>query len=117
MTKDYHIENDDLTWEMTVRIDHEKADKPIKEMVEFWGGWKEKLKDSDGDYTKAFLKMLGVECYKILVAEDLTIDGLIRRFSTKEQKEGWYQMDGSDGIEILDADSVEIEEYMFTVTP
>src|SRR4051812_1995781 len=46
----------------TVQItDSEKTREVIKEMVEFWGNWEDRLRDNGGDYTKTWLKQLVIE--------------------------------------------------------
>ena len=92
--------NEELICE--VSINEEKAEPFIKEMVEFWSGWKENLQRSGG-YTKAFLKNLGV-----FVASESKLPG--------EYDEGWCSFDGSYGITAtvfpfyFNKDDIEIEE-------
>jgi len=114
--KKFKIENFSLNWEMSVAIDEEKAMPFIKEMVEFWAGWESLLADFNGDYLKAFLKMLGAECLQLMITEDYTLEGLIGAFDQSNQKEGWCPLDGTYGIEIIDADDCRIYEEEFSIS-
>lgn len=69
----------------TVEIDEAKAAEPIKEMVEFWTNWEEKVEDNKGDYVKTWLQNLAIY--------------IIRNGHPPDtEDEGWYPMDGSHGI-------------------
>lgn len=96
--------NYDLEPVVEIRItDRAKADPAIKEMVEFWSGYEDRLREAKGDYTQAFL-------------------GYVARFCCRNNRppgkddEGWYPLDGSHGIEtadfypvdLLDEDLIEI---------
>ncbi|MHB8209121.1 DUF2528 family protein [Mucilaginibacter sp.] len=84
----------------------------IKEMVEFWGWWQERLDRNEGDYTKTFLQQLAREINYIQVEYDYNLRGVIEEF---ENREGWFKMDGSLGIEILSIDDFEMEYHDYEV--
>lgn len=101
--KRYTMEHLWLSWECVVEIDEVKAAPAIKEMVEFWSFWEDRLEDAEGDYTKAFLCQLAREIFiQQMESRCATAEGLIRVFS---RMEGWVPLDGSQGIKIVDADS------------
>ncbi len=75
-----------------VEIDEEKAEKPIKQMVEFWSNWERPLEENEGDYTKTWLKSLALfilERGRIPSGDGWNID------------EGWCKLDGTFGIKVL----------------
>lgn len=86
----------DFTTLATVEIDPAKAAPLIKEMVEFWAFWEDRLADNDGDYTKTWLKLLG--------------SFIIRNNRPPKDDEGWYQLDGSLGIKLLSWERWEHDE-------
>lgn len=59
----------------------------IKEMVEFWSMWKKDLADVKGDYVKCWLIKLS--------------QYLLRNNRVPKNEEGWYDLDGSKGIKLL----------------
>jgi hypothetical protein len=85
-----------------VVIDEEKAAPFIKEMVEFWANYGERLTAAKGSYTKAWLMMLG--------------RFILRNSKPPKDEEGWYPLDGSYGIKLEkwdtwepDPDEIEVE--------
>lgn len=53
---DFSDGDGDKVMELTVSVvETESAVKEIKEMVEFWRGWKNSLRSFEGDYTKTFV--------------------------------------------------------------
>ena len=87
--KTYEIEYEMLPL-ATVELDAETAAGPIKEMVEFWSDWEKRLAANGGDYIKAWLKQLGMF--------------ILRNHCRPNDKndEGWYPLDGSHGIKLVD---------------
>ena len=81
-------------------------------MVEFWYGWKNKLSDYKGDYIKTFLRQLSETSYILSISENLTTDGQIKNISTKE---GWINLDGSEGIRIVSGFSLDIDDFDFNI--
>jgi hypothetical protein len=86
-----------------VEINPQLAEKPIKEMVEFWMDWEWSLKENFGDYTKTWLKML--------------TKFILQRRRCPNNDEGWCELDGTHGIKLLhsyeyefDDDNIEITE-------
>lgn len=111
--KKFKVNNIHLDWEYIVEIDEEKAKKPIKEMVEFWASWEKELSENDNDYTKTFLKMLGKNILLIIISNNYNLYGVLQEF--KNEKEGWYPLDGEYGIKIIDFDDFEIERDDFEI--
>jgi len=115
MTKMYNLGHAfQSDWKMTVEIDHEIADKQIKEMVEFWRGWEFRLSENEFDYTVVFLKQLAHEVFCAQVAECYNLTGIIEHFN---KLEGWTPIDGSMGITIKEVSSDAIEFRHFKVSP
>lgn len=121
--KTYKLEMNQTHWEMQVEIDEEliypygdnktsTCKEAIITMVEFWANHKSLLEDNDGDYTKAFLKMLARECFLITVEKQYNLNGLIEEF---EDREGWCNMDGSFGIKIIQADDFDPDYSDFEI--
>ena len=85
-----------------VEIDKEKAEKPIKQMVEFWMNWEFKLRENNGDYTKTWLKMLAIF--------------ILKRQRIPNDDEGWCKFDGSFGIKIPYCQAFEFYEDQIEIT-
>lgn len=99
--KTYTLEYD--SYELArVQIDPATADQPIKEMVEFWACWEWRLKRCGGDYTKTFLTMLAK---RILNHGDVPKD-----------EEGWYPLDGSNGVKVLSVTPYEYDHDLIEIT-
>lgn len=121
--KKFKISYPDLSWDCLVELDedqiitglganenHQASVKDlIKQMVEFWHDWENFLKENDGDYLTAFLKMLG---QKILLLK-IEYGGNIQQGFV--DSEGWVRMVGSYGIKIISADDVNFNESDFVV--
>ncbi len=82
----YHLTYD-LDPLATVQIDHAKADPSIREMVEFWAWWEDRLASNGGDYTRTWLKQLALY--------------IVRRGRIPHDDEGWCPLDGNaPGIKV-----------------
>jgi len=108
----YKLSHRDLAWEAEVEVDTEKSAPVIKEMVEFWLGWESRLEGHSGDYLSTFLAMLARELL-IVVMEG----GWGSRVSKFKNREGWYPLDGSQGITLVRCDDYRFEDEEFTVEP
>lgn len=112
----YTVTYDPTYWSFTVTIEDEFNDKQtldiIKQMVEFWSDWEQRLDENDGDYTMAFLQQLGKEAFLIAVENNYNTVGVVDEFNSRE---GWYPMDGSMGITIVATDTAEILHSDFSV--
>jgi len=101
--KTYNIYYHDQ-WLATILIDKSKSEDSIKEMVQFWGNWEQRLLNNNGNYIKTWINQL--------------ISHII--YSGKppdKDDEGWVPLDGLYGITLVnwsryefDEDLVEIEE-------
>jgi len=100
-------------WHCVIEIDETKAKQPIKEMVEFWMGWKDRLAMNDNDYIETFLQQLARKLFYLSYVERYNLNGIISYFG--DGIEGWYEMNGEHGIRILEVMPVEIEDNDFTV--
>jgi len=98
----YEIEYENLPL-ATVEVDAETAAQPIKEMVEFWSGWEERLKDNSGDYLNTWLKQLAI----------FILRNHCRPTDIKD--EGWYSLDGRHGINLLFWHAWEPDESMISI--
>lgn len=68
----------------------------IKEMVDFWTGSKRYLALNNGDYVITFLQQCGQ--WIAMTGSTYSTRGMQDYF---EEKEGWYKMNGTDGIKII----------------
>lgn len=80
----------------TVEIDETKAADLIKDMVNFWSGAEDRLEENDGNYTNAWLKMLGMF--------------ILNNRRPPDGDEGWCKLDGKFGIKILSWNRWEFDE-------
>ena len=106
MKTTYELQYDCQTLALVEIIDSEKSREAIKEMVEFWGNWKNRLKENNGNYTTTWLKQLAKYILNSGVRPDTSLDN-----------EGWYELNGSYDIKItyfsrfeFDEDEIEITE-------
>ncbi len=124
MKKRYKISHPDSYSTLTVEIDFSYkidvgegeiylVEDDIKEMVDFWITKEERLMDSDGDYTIAFLKQLHAEVMEISIEYNYNLWGIIEEFNDRE---GWSKMDGSRGIKLIHFEEPEIfDAHLFNV--
>jgi hypothetical protein len=110
MKKRYLVQYD-WTYDMNVTIDHSiMTDEKLHEMNNFWSGAEDRLREAGGDITKAVLKMLALRAF-IMTVTELDPEGMFRR----GEVEGWYPMDGSEGIWLTHLDQFELDEDEITV--
>lgn len=81
---------------LEVKIDHQLAETPIKEMVEFWSGWEYDLEENNNNYTTTWLKNL--------------IRFYIRRGRIPKNDEGWCSFEGKFGITVKSLDYFDISD-------
>jgi hypothetical protein len=117
MKKTYCIENLATWTECSVEVDldfvlpFKNDDKitttadAIKDMVEFWIGWENRLEANQGDYTITFLQQLAREINYIQIEYNYNLIGVIDEFRNRN---GWCAMDGSFGIWIKQIDDFEL---------
>jgi hypothetical protein len=111
----------DWDWEMKVEIDFDFPNimGEIKDMVEFWSNWEERLDDNDGDYVKTFLQQLGQKVY-FMINDCGSVYSLLNSFNWDAEpfsggEEGYCNMDGTKGIKIISADTWGIDKEEFEV--
>jgi len=95
----------EFDWQKLAEVDIVKSIKSheaIKEMVEFWGMWEDRLEDADGNYLNLWMKQLG---------EFILLN---RRLPDKED-EGWYVLDGTYDITLISYDLYEHSSRDFEV--
>ncbi len=89
----------DWDYELHNKSAYKDVEDMVKQMVEFWAGWREKLKENKGNYTENFLKNFCEQCLLYSAYDNYNVVGIIDEFNDKE---GWCPMDGSWGITLLD---------------
>lgn len=122
--KTYTVEHTPTYGEIKVEIDFDyvndfgagpvSMDGIIKDMVDFWDGSKDRLKDNNGNYLNTFLKQLCQRCMAFALEGNYNVNGVINKFMTEE---GWLPMDGSGGIKLTWLDQMDIsnqEDYSIT---
>lgn len=123
-TKIYEVEHTQANGAITVEIDFDYqfsfGDKPqtvtgiIKEMVEFWSGSENRLKENNNDYLKTFLKYLCQTALSIQMEKNYNLSGVLDVF---ENLEGWCEMNGDCGIKITYLEQIDLslqEDYEIT---
>lgn len=115
--KKFNIEHEPTGGEITVEIDFgfsrqfgektETVNDFIKEMVTFWSGWESRVEENEGSLLLTFLKQLCKQSVFLEFEGNWNTDGVIEKFYTLE---GWYPMDGSYGIKLLNVSGMEIWE-------
>ncbi len=98
--KTFKIEYDYTTL-AEVQVDEEKAAKIIREMVDFWSGSEDRLKENDGDYLRTWLKQLG--------------GFILSHRRPPQDDEGWYNLDGTWGIKLVHWEEYEFDEGMIEI--
>lgn len=113
MKKNFLIQNEYANCDITVEIDFSFVDNNgrnidviIKDMVDFWQGYKDRLSNNCNNYLNTFLKQLCKKCIMILANDKLSLNGLINEFNDLE---GWYNMDGSYGIRIIGYSEIDLD--------
>lgn len=97
----YHLKYKDVIVARVEVSDTDVARGAIKEMVEFWMGWEMELDRDGGDYTRCFLRRL---------------TNYILTFGEPPQEtEGWYPLDGSWGIKVLESSPWEFDTDQISI--
>jgi hypothetical protein len=98
-------------WECKIEIaDTEQTQAAIKEMVEFWGGWEQRLKFNDGNYTMTFIKDIAPIILDL--SKEWNFQGILDQF---KEMEGYYELNGSQGITLLEVDHLSYDEDDFYI--
>lgn len=113
MKKKYVVEHAPTGANIIVEIDHsfENLDRNIKDMVDFWSNSKEKLSNEKGDYTRTWLKMLLTEILNNECGESRS-----KQLEYFQDCEGFYPLDGSYGITLIDVSYPIFDEDDFDIT-
>lgn len=100
----------DLDHVNKIKTDKGEEDYPvseaIKDMVDFWTGSDNRLRDNDGNYLNTFLKQLATKVIGLLADGNFSTYGIIEEM---KDQEGWCNLDGSFGIKLLDVTSPEMD--------
>lgn len=98
MKKKYLVIDEVTEGEIRVEIDHsfENIDVNINNMVQFWANTVEDLERENGDYLKCWLKILLDE-----ILHNGVGDSLQRQLEYFQDCEGFYPLDGTYGIRLL----------------
>lgn len=100
----------DLDHVNKIKTDKGEEDYPvseaIKDMVDFWTGSDNRLRDNDGNYLNTFLKQLATKVIGLLADGNFSTYGIIEEM---KDQEGWCKLDGSFGIKLLDVTSPEMD--------
>ena len=113
--KKYMVEHAPTGGSITVEIDFDfvrKMDETeswdmnrmIREMVEFWHGCEERLAENNGDYVKTYLIQLCSSCIELY--DSLGVKKLIQEVNDSE---GYFKVDGSDGIKLIEFNEPEFD--------
>jgi len=102
MKKKYLVFDSVTEGEIRVEIDHsfENIDRILKQMVEFWANTSEDLEREGGNYLKCWLKILLDEILNNGIG-----DSLEKQLEYFEEVEGFYPLDGTYGIRLLQISS------------
>lgn len=84
----------------------------IENSVDFFDGSKDDLAQFDGDYIKTYAMQLARELCIMQVQQGLILEALIDDFKNKE---GWFPIDGSWGVRVLNADDFTFSSGEFMV--
>jgi len=96
---------------ITVEVDDElMTEKELHEINNFWSNSKSRLRNAKGSVLHAVLKMLCRNVLYIQMTSDYNLCGVVAEFDWSDGcgVEGWPNMDGSEGIKII-----EVEEFCF----
>jgi hypothetical protein len=98
----------DLEYDMLplcrVEIAPERAAKPIQEMVNFWSESEYRLNENGRDYLRTWLKQLGA-----FILRNGRAPG-VGSFGQPVEDEGWFKLDGSHGIKVINVEPFEPDE-------
>lgn len=87
-----------------------KTLEAMEEAVRFWVCGDERLEQSEGDVMQAYFKLL---CQEMIVESiELNKVGMLRHF---KEAEGWFPLDGSKGVTLLDVSGFKFEPAFFNV--
>lgn len=76
----------------------------IREMVEFWVGGEDRVVENNGDYVKTYLIQLCSLCIELY--DSLGVKKLIQEVNDSE---GYFNVDGSDGIKLIEFNEPEFD--------
>lgn len=103
------------THDMKFEVDHSIATEDFfHELNDFWSESEDRV-DEDGSAFSGVMKLLAAVIFQLTVEyPNKNTNGIKQLF--KYGKEGWPQLDGSWGIELLETDSFEFDSSEFTIT-
>jgi len=102
------------THDMKFEIDHEVATEEFfHELNNFWSESEDRV-DEDGSAFSGVMKLLAAVIFQLTVYPNKNTHGIKKLF--QDGQEGWPQLDGSWGIELISTDSFEFDDSEFTIT-
>lgn len=107
-----HSSYEDITCVIEIDFDAELLIENIKETVQFWSGWQDRLDINDGDYVKTFIQQLASNVQWVALKNNYNTFGVRSEFADME---GWFEMDGSKGVTLLQHTTIEYEDFEFDV--
>lgn len=81
------------------------VENTMTEVVNFWVGAEDKIKQNDGSVLNTFLKMLCAEVLHEAAANFYNVSGVIDVF---KEKEGFCDIDGSFGIRLTGINKIDL---------
>ncbi|UUE75516.1 DUF2528 family protein [Pectobacterium aroidearum] len=76
--------------DLVVEVDHDVVtNDTLTEINTFWSDADERLDDADGNVLVAVLKMLGQQCWELMIAHNFNTYGLIQEFRDREGGHAW----------------------------
>lgn len=86
----------------------------MSEVVHFWCGAEDKIKQNDGSILNTFLKLICAEVLHEASANFYNVSGVTKAF---EQKEGFCNLDGSHGIRVTGINRIDLTDQSdFTIS-
>ena len=111
--------NYDWKVDVIIEIDDEiMTNKALTEINTFWSNHDRRLNDADGIVLNAVLKLLTGVVLSLKVEYGYNTTGIVSLFDWNENGgsiEGWPEMNGSKGIEIIRVDDFEFDPDDMTV--
>lgn len=112
--KDFTVIHSWSGWQATVRIEQDEATRDaMRDMLLAWSNnGKQRIADENGDITAAWLLMFAE--YALPESRGKKLAALKGMF---ERTPGWAPLDGSCGIELLQARQFDVYATDFTIVP
>ncbi|MCH8567597.1 MAG: DUF2528 family protein [Balneolales bacterium] len=104
MIKKFHCNYDMYEANVLLEVDTDKFTPEVaNEVLTFWT-WDY---DKENDPVEECLKKICLEVIRVATANNYNEHGVISDF---ENKEGWYRLNGEDGVKLMRVDAYEFSE-------